>query len=74
MIVHAQGRKFEFAISQLRRGCWISRLEKVNDILTNDYGSDPYPSERECRKGARLLAVKGFYDPVYGWCLPVARR
>ena len=67
MKIKAQGHTFDFAISSLRRVCWVFRLEQFNGVPCKDYGSDPFSTERECRAGAKHLAETGMLDPVYGW-------
>jgi hypothetical protein len=68
MIVKAQGHKFKFYLNNIGRGMWVVELHEVDDQIVNGGYSDPYPNEREARKGAQAFAEVAYRDEKYGWC------
>lgn len=65
----SDGRVFVQNLNQIARGSWVVELESVDGDPESGY-SDPYPNEREARRGARYFAMNAYHDARYGWCTP----
>ena len=70
-IKRSDGHVFGFRINNIGRGLWVMEHQTVDGDHVNGVYSDPYPNERECRKGARVFSERATYTPRYGWCIEV---
>lgn len=66
-IQREDGRRFEFELTHVSRGEWVTNLVAVDGDHQPSSTFGPFASEQKARKACKCFADSARLDPQWGW-------